>query len=204
MGSNNRNHSGHDKRKQAKTLKIFTAALELFKEKGFSDVSVREIAAKAEVSPVTVFTYFGDKKELIRETIRSFLREHGKSVAELLGSPLPLQEKLITLVEAKADLQKEFSGELMEELRQSDPDFAGEIMEIRTKGIRESMIPLLEEGKQSGAISRDLDKESLIVFFDVVGVGMAFSSGFAAYAEKDSEGFRKIVELALHSLNPRS
>jgi len=64
------------------------------------------------------------------------------------------------------------------------------------------MIPLFEEGKQSGFISRNLDSESLVVFFDVIGAGMAFSPGFTAYAAEDSDGFRKIVEIALRSIKP--
>ena len=197
-----RSHAGHDKRRMSKSKKILTAALALFREKGFTEVSVREIAANAGVSPVTVFTYFGDKQELIRETIRSYLSEHGRTIIDISSSSLPLSEKLIAIVEAKVILQKDFSGELLEELRQSDPEFAGEIMSGRAKGIRDSMKPLLEAGKQSGIISQDLDIEALIVFFDVVGVGMALSPGFSAYTAKDSEGFRKIVKVALLSVSP--
>lgn len=53
-------------RKRARTREaIVTAALQAFLDRGFSDVTVEEIAMAAEVSPRTVFRYFPAKDDII-------------------------------------------------------------------------------------------------------------------------------------------
>lgn len=57
--------SGRRERKKAATREaIRDAALELFLERGFDDVSVREVADRADVSPTTVFAHFPQKESL--------------------------------------------------------------------------------------------------------------------------------------------
>lgn len=52
------------KRRQARQ-RIIEAARELFLERGYDDVSVGDIAERAEVGRTTFFRYFGDKQEVI-------------------------------------------------------------------------------------------------------------------------------------------
>ncbi|MFG1699543.1 TetR family transcriptional regulator [Nonomuraea sp. NPDC049309] len=52
------------KRQKARNA-IITAAYELFGERGFDDVTVTEIAERAEVGRTTFFRYFGDKQEVV-------------------------------------------------------------------------------------------------------------------------------------------
>ena len=57
---------GRRERKKAATRKaISDAATELFLERGFDDVSIREIAEKADVSPTTVLAHFPQKEALV-------------------------------------------------------------------------------------------------------------------------------------------
>lgn len=57
---------GRRERKKAATRRtIVDAATELFLARGFDDVSVREIADQADVSPTTVFAHFPQKEALL-------------------------------------------------------------------------------------------------------------------------------------------
>jgi len=57
---------GRRERKKAVTRQtIVDAALELFLARGFDEVSVREIADRADVSPTTVFAHFPQKEALL-------------------------------------------------------------------------------------------------------------------------------------------
>jgi AcrR family transcriptional regulator len=53
--------------------RIVDAADELFAQRGFDDVSVSDIAARAEVGRTTFFRYFGDKTEVVFAKERSLL-----------------------------------------------------------------------------------------------------------------------------------
>lgn len=85
---------GRRERKKAATRRtILDAAVELFLDRGFDEVSVREIADRADVSPTTVFTHFPQKEALLfgdevaqRERLVAAVRERpaGTSVSGAL------------------------------------------------------------------------------------------------------------------------
>ncbi|ADD45908.1 TetR/AcrR family transcriptional regulator [Stackebrandtia nassauensis] len=54
-----------ERKKDATRHRLMQAALDLFEERGFDEVSVAEIADAAEVSKKTVFNYFDAKEDLI-------------------------------------------------------------------------------------------------------------------------------------------
>ncbi|OPA96708.1 TetR family transcriptional regulator [Pseudomonas fluorescens] len=73
---------------------IIAAALELFRSKGFADVSTRDLAEHAGLSRSHVYHYFSDWNELRREAFVRFANEQLDEVrAPLVG--LPPQEALV-------------------------------------------------------------------------------------------------------------
>lgn len=54
-----------ERKKRATWSLLMTTALDMFEERGFDNVSVAEIAAKAGVSKATVFNYFSSKEDLV-------------------------------------------------------------------------------------------------------------------------------------------
>lgn len=54
-----------ERKRRAAMRSIQETALDLFDERGFAQVSVEEIAAAAEVSPSSVYRYFGTKEGII-------------------------------------------------------------------------------------------------------------------------------------------
>ncbi len=53
------------RKRTAAMLRIQSVALDLFEERGFEDVTIEEIAAASEVSPSSVYRYFGTKEEIV-------------------------------------------------------------------------------------------------------------------------------------------
>src|SRR2546423_5890370 len=54
-----------ERKKRRAQEAIVEAAFELFAERGFADVTVADIAERAEVGRTTFFRYFGDKQEVL-------------------------------------------------------------------------------------------------------------------------------------------
>lgn len=82
-----------ERKKRATRQRISDIATELFFERGFESVTIDEVAARAEVSKVTVFNYFPrkedlflDREEEIFETLRAAFQEgsHGASAVDAL------------------------------------------------------------------------------------------------------------------------
>jgi AcrR family transcriptional regulator len=60
---------------------ILTAAGQLFAERGFANVSIRDICDAAGVTPPTVYYYFGNKERLFQAVIRGSLSLDGFRVS---------------------------------------------------------------------------------------------------------------------------
>jgi AcrR family transcriptional regulator len=70
---------------------IIAAALELFRSKGFADVSTRDLAEHAGLSRSHVYHYFTDWKELRREAFVRFANEQLEEVRAPLADLPPLE-----------------------------------------------------------------------------------------------------------------
>ncbi len=84
-----------ERKKEETRRRIFTAAISLFREKGFEQTTVDEITEKADVGRGTFFNYFPRK-----ESVLAFLSEERLEVAEengqvLLAEARPVRDKLI-------------------------------------------------------------------------------------------------------------
>src|SRR5215831_17262935 len=63
------NRTGFERRTQRKRAAILDASEALFLERGIAEVAVTDIARQAQVSPVTIYNYFGTKQALVREVM---------------------------------------------------------------------------------------------------------------------------------------
>jgi AcrR family transcriptional regulator len=93
MGTDLHQAGRRERKKAATRASILQAAHELFLERGFDAVSVREIADRADVSPTTVFAHFPQKEALLffeedgqRERLVAAVRERpeGLSISDAL------------------------------------------------------------------------------------------------------------------------
>lgn len=80
---------------------ILSAAVRLFGERGFANVSIRDICEIAGVTPPTIYHYFGNKDQLFQEVIRSKLSLQGfqQTLQELLRSQPDPVTRLCTFIQ---------------------------------------------------------------------------------------------------------
>jgi AcrR family transcriptional regulator len=82
---------GLRERKKRRTRDALSAAaIALFLERGFDDVSVAEIAAAAEVSKPTLFSYFASKEDLVVHRFADHEGEKARVVRERAAGTSPL------------------------------------------------------------------------------------------------------------------
>jgi TetR/AcrR family transcriptional regulator, transcriptional repressor of bet genes len=79
---------------------LIHAAIEMIGEQGSLDVSVKDIAKQAGMSSALAFHYFGDKDEIIIQTMRHLLREFSASVVRELQLADKPQERIDALIRA--------------------------------------------------------------------------------------------------------
>lgn len=86
-----------DRKKAATMHRIQETAVGLFEERGFDAVTIEEVAAAAEVSPSTVYRYFGTKEGLVLHD------EHDEVLMSALAEALRVKD-LWTVVEEVFEL----------------------------------------------------------------------------------------------------
>lgn len=88
--------SPRQRRKEARPAELTAAALELFVEKGFAGTRLDDVAARAGVSKGTLYLYFDSKEALFKAVV---------------------QEGIVPILDAGADLVDGFTGSSVELLR---------------------------------------------------------------------------------------
>ena len=153
-----------EKKKQA----IIQAALQLFKEKGFKDTSIKSIAEAAEVSPVSIYNYFGSKDNLVALCVNDLFEEVTQQAEDILNSNLDFKTKLdhaFALCQEKMSQQISdyFQDKLVE-----DSVFSTLLTKAITAKKRDIYRAYIKVGKEEGLIAEDLSTELILNVMDAL------------------------------------
>ncbi len=180
---------------------LILAASEEFAERGYEGTRIHNIVKRAGLTTGAVYRRFKNKNALLHEAIvsraesrRLFkIQNHAQytNVADFLRSAGHFTYKL-----------DGYTGMLLEAFvcARRVPEVAGSIKETHRRWV-ESVLPLIEQGKQDGSIDPDLDPEALAVFFRIIGLGsMLFLSSHLEPPEP--EVWQTIIDRVLKALEP--
>lgn len=120
------------RKKEATQNQLRDAALRLFSERGFANVSVDEIASAADVSRSTFFRYFGSKEAVLFEE----LDENGDAFLKLLNERPPHETPweafaaalIVSPVLAQGDGERDRQQRVVDDLLRNDPSLHGRRM----------------------------------------------------------------------------
>jgi AcrR family transcriptional regulator len=96
----NRNEAGGLKSDETR-LRILNSALESFRERGFEEATMREIAARAEVATGAAYYYFASKDAIVMAFYQRAMAEMQEELEESLTSTRDLRKRLRGILEAK-------------------------------------------------------------------------------------------------------
>ncbi len=155
-----------------KRQRILDASVELFRSAHqVRKVSIEDIAARAQVSPTTIYHYFGTREALVAEVAKRLILAITEQARHFLRSALPFPAKLQAIISGKIALASAMSDEVVLKMSDQDPEM-GRFVETT---YRTEIAPLwhefLESGKAEGYIAPDLDEEVFLAYLDVLLVG---------------------------------
>jgi AcrR family transcriptional regulator len=102
--------SRRQRERQRHRDEIVDAAMRLFSEKGFHNVSMQEIAAEAEFATGTIYNFFDSKEALYREIMNEVADNVLSLVTPILESNADEQEKLAGFIRASILVFRENSA----------------------------------------------------------------------------------------------
>ncbi|KRE97743.1 TetR family transcriptional regulator [Paenibacillus sp. Soil766] len=148
---------------------IIQSALELFREKGYTSVSINELAAASGVSSVSIYNYFGSKEGLVKECVRILLRETTQAVERLLNEGIGFKEKLMQAVALCTEMPNKRMEHYFSKEAIDDQVFV-ELFSKSTSEIRMDILgAFIESGREEGAIDASISTETVLEFLQAVG-----------------------------------
>lgn len=148
--------SRRERKKDETRHRIFHAAIDLFRERGFEVTTVDDITERADVARGTFFNYFPRKEAVLAYLSETRLLAAEESAEALLAEKRPAPEKLVELYVANAaeyEQHPELSRYILMELmgRAFAPS---EDIELRW---RDYIVRLVRQGQERGELPRQED-----------------------------------------------
>ncbi len=84
--------------------KIYEAALKLFREKGFEQTTMRDIAAKADVALGAAYYYFASKDAIVLAFYQEMQEESHESILDALAGRRKLKDRIRYVLEKRLEL----------------------------------------------------------------------------------------------------
>lgn len=153
-----------EKKKQA----IVQAALRLFKDKGFKETSIKSIAEAAEVSPVSIYNYFGSKDNLVTLCVNDLFEEITQQAEDILNSNLDFKTKLDHAFALCQEKMSQQISDYFQDKMVEDPALSSLLTKAITAKKRDIYRAYIELGKKEGLIAKDLSTELVLNVMDAL------------------------------------
>lgn len=164
--------SRRERQKIAQRNEMLAAALELFSEKGYHNVSMHEIAAKAEFAIGTLYKFFSNKEDLYKALILELSDRFHAALSKAIESPGDEIEKLRQYVLAKGEVFRDKAATIRlyfaETRGASFNILAGLDQDIRNRRERflQQLAEIFESGIRAGRFQKIAEPYILAVALD--------------------------------------
>lgn len=148
--------------------KIIQAAQTLFKEKGVSQVSMKEIAKYSGVSQASIYNYYGSKESVVVECAKIVMEDTLNKAIEILDMNIRYLDKLnMALSLCTEGFSKEISQHFSKKALQ-DKTLVRLLVDNLQEVKNEVYIQYIELGKQENHIDKNIPTEIYLSFINAI------------------------------------
>jgi len=148
-----------------KVLDLLQAGERLIKRFGYKRITVEEICTEAQVSKMTFYKYFDNKKTLMLYILDGIFSSFLTKFEELMQEPISYAEKIRRMVAFKLDQLVEDDFTFVEEIMEADPDIQVLIADIQVRAA-EMQAQAIEQAREAGEIHDWVTPEIYMVFLN--------------------------------------
>jgi AcrR family transcriptional regulator len=146
----------------AKRAEIISAAVEVFREKGYQAATLNDVAERLGTDRASLYYYVADKQELFHESIKGVLDQNLARAEEIHASDLPPVEKLSALVgtildsyEANYPHMFVYIREDMAQIAKDESSWATEMVD-QTRRMERIFFTVIEDAVANGDFRDDV------------------------------------------------
>ena len=180
------------KKGERRKQELLRIAYQMFIQKGYEETSIDEIIAEAHIAKGTYYYYFPSKESTLEEVINMMISDEVQRAREVLSSPIPIPQKLVSVITSLRPEQNE--SNIADTLNQKENIIMHEKISRR---IVDEAVPLLSEvvseGIEQGMFTCDHIEERVRMI--LIMSQHLFDNG--NFTEGDIEVFIDMVEKTL-------
>ncbi|HHV12969.1 MAG TPA: TetR/AcrR family transcriptional regulator [Clostridiales bacterium] len=170
--------NGYEKRTQEKRTQVLEATFNLIsKDAGIENLTMDEIARHANVGKTSIFKYFGNKDNLLREVFKYFLDEIRESAQEIMSENKPFEETLIAISQNKIHyldkVNKQFYFALMDFCTRKDDAGLSSLIQQYSMESYVTLLDLFHRGRKEGKVDLKYSDEFLLLYFQALVEGIS-------------------------------
>jgi len=139
--------------------KIIQKSAELHFKYGIRNVTMDQIAQELGISKKTIYQYFENKTDLVKQTVDSIFDQIQTQIDQVCLMKLNPYEELLHIKNIVKDMLSKSDLSPHHQLKKYYPEIAKQLEERKFKSVMECLEHNLNKGIKSGYYKKDLDKE---------------------------------------------
>ena len=141
---------------------ILEHARKEFMARGFSKVTVDEIASQLGISKKTLYKSYPSKEELLRASLHSMMRSAGWELERIVSSEKPLVEKLALAMMLVGHYVSNVRRESVVDMQRFAPTIWKELEKFRQEHIVSRLVTLVAQAKAENILRPEVNEEVVI------------------------------------------
>lgn len=152
-----------ERKKEETRIKIIDCSIQLFKDKGFANTSMEEIAEKSDVAKGTLYNYFPDKESILASHFQLVIEDYKEEIKINIASIKGIKNKLLNLIEfiseifnTNSELTAIYFRYRLQNLFVADP-----LDKTKRSGIETVICEVILDGQKENELRKDVPVEIL-------------------------------------------
>jgi TetR/AcrR family transcriptional regulator, transcriptional repressor of aconitase len=142
--------------------RILERARDEFLARGFSKVTLDEIATDLGISKKTLYKSYPSKEELLRAALHSMMRSAGWELERIISSDQPFVEKLASTMMTLGKYISKIRRESILDVQRFSPSLWKELEKFRQEHIVSRLVTMIAQAREENIFRPDVDEQVLI------------------------------------------
>jgi AcrR family transcriptional regulator len=169
--------SRRERKKEETRETIIDCAINFFKEKGFQETSMEEIAEKSDVSKGTLYNYFENKESILLGYFQIIIADYGKEIKENFTVSKDIKSTLYNLLDFISHIFKNDKELAVIYLKYRMPSrFDVNVDSSQRSGIEKWVLEIIEKAQQDNQLRADIPALVLTRTFQFLTMSFFISS----------------------------
>jgi AcrR family transcriptional regulator len=175
--------------------KILSRSRVMFMTQGISAVTMERIAARQGISKKTLYRFFPNKNELIAAVVEDQISEMREEILEISRTGESLLDRMRAILRVVSERLAGLGENLIRDIYYKEPEIWERVDRFRRETVLGIITKLLDEGRRSGFIRKDVDTRLLpTIFLNALG-SILSPSQFLAMPVPPAKVFDQLIHI---------